>query len=97
MKKNAIEACSERYSARLSIIATAMDSWWRMALPPPPALLLGLRRPTGGDSAGRAAATTGFFFFAIGFFGGVTACRVTSTGLGASCAPGGSDSIRETP
>ena len=34
MKKNAIEACSERYSARLSIIATAMDSWWRMASPP---------------------------------------------------------------
>ena len=30
-----------------------------------------------GDAAGRAAATTGFFFFAIGFFGGVTACRVT--------------------
>ena len=46
MKKNAIEACSDRlpyglhsrrYSARLSIIATAMDSWWRMA-PPPPSL-----------------------------------------------------------
>ena len=38
---------------------------------------VGLAEATGGDAAGRAAATTGFFFFAIGFFGGVTACRVT--------------------
>ena len=38
---------------------------------------VGVAEATGGDAAGRAAATTGFFFFAIGFFGGVTACRVT--------------------
>jgi hypothetical protein len=38
---------------------------------------VGLAEATGGDAAGGAAATTGFFFFAIGFFGGVTACRVT--------------------
>ena len=37
----------------------------------------GLAEATGGDAAGRAAATTGFFFFAIGFFAGVTACKVT--------------------
>ena len=69
-----------RYSARLSIIATARDSWWRMAPLPsvaPALLLFGLAEATGADAAGRAAATTGFFFFAIGFFGGVTACRVT--------------------
>ena len=38
---------------------------------------VGVAEATGGDAAGRAAATTGFFFFATGFFGGVTACRVT--------------------
>jgi len=32
---------------------------------------------TGSDAAGRAAAATGVFFLATGFFGGLTACRVT--------------------
>ena len=32
---------------------------------------------TGRGAAGRAAVATGFFFFAIGFFDGVTTCRLT--------------------
>ena len=85
---------SGRYSARLSFIATATGSWWRMAPPPPTrrgigaalaagsGATFGLAEATGGDAAGRAAATTGFFFFAIGFFGGVSLLGWTASWQG---------------